>query len=48
MPWTVAGAGEAAAATDGPAVGALGPVAAAAPGVEVPTGGVELRHTCGR
>ena len=48
MPWTVAGAGEAATAADGPAVGALGPVAAAALGVEVSTGGVELRRTRGR
>ena len=60
-PWTVAEAGEAAAAAEGRTAAAaggcatggreavvLGPATTVAPGVEVPTGGVELRRTRGR
>ena len=41
-------AGEATAAAEGSATGVLGPATVAAPGVEVPVGGVELRRTHGR
>ena len=45
MPWTAAGAGEAAVVVEGSTAGALGPVTTMAPGVEVSAGGVELRRT---
>ena len=45
MPWTAAGAGEAGVAAEGRATGAMGPAAEAAPGVELPVGGVELQRT---
>ena len=60
MPWTTAEAGEATAAARGGATGALGPaagelavvalgpVAMAAPRVEVPVGRVGPWRTCGR
>ena len=48
MPWTAAGAGEAATVAEGLAASALGPATATAPRVEVPVGGVELRRTRGR
>ena len=45
MPWTAAGAGEAAATIEGRAAGALRLATVASPGVEVPAGGVGLWHT---
>ena len=48
VPWTATWAGEAPAADEGRAVGALGPAVADTVGVEVSVGGVELRCTWGR